>query len=464
MTTFDLIVIGSGPGGYVTAIRASQLGMKTAVIEKDNLGGVCLNWGCIPTKALLHTAEMYQTLHHLDQFGLSVKNVSFDIKKMVKRSRQVSEQLSNGIVHLLKKNKVTTFKGHGKLLGQKKVEVTDTSNKKTILSAPHIILATGARPRILQGLEPDGKLIWTSKEALTPDTVPEKLVIVGSGAIGMEFASFYNAFGSHVTVIEMQDRILPQEDHEISAFARKSFEKQGIVFHVRSKVTAVEKHKKYLTVIVATDKGHLTLTADTLLVAAGVQGNVENLGLESTKVEVIHNQIQTNAWGATKEPGVHAIGDVAGTPWLAHKASHEGILCVEKIANLPDIHPLKKTNIPACTYTHPAIASVGLTEEAAKIEGHAIRVGRFPFAGNGKAIASGESEGLIKTIFDAKTGELLGAHLIGAHVTELIQGFTIAKTLETTELDLIHTVFPHPTLSEMMQESVLDAHMRVLHY
>ncbi|MEI8320475.1 MAG: dihydrolipoyl dehydrogenase [Alphaproteobacteria bacterium] len=457
---FDLIVIGAGPGGYVAAIRGAQLGMKVAMVEKEALGGVCLNWGCIPTKALLKTAEVYHTLHRLEEFGLKATGIGFDLEKIVKRSRDVSKKLSSGIEHLMKKNKVTVLMGTAKLLGQKKVEVSGVGT----ITAPHIILATGARPRILQGFEPDHKFIWTSKEAMVPDIFPKRLLVVGSGAIGIEFASFYRTMGGEVTVVEIQDRILPVEDAEISALARKSFEKQGFKIYTSAKIESLTKGSKEVTIVLLADGQKKTLVVDRVLVAAGIQGNVENLGLENTKCRTEKSQIQTNEWSATDEPGLYAIGDVAGAPWLAHKASHEASICVEKIKGLPHVQPLDKSSIPGCTYSMPQIASVGLTEEAAKAKGLPIKVGHFPYMANGKAIALGETEGLIKTIFHEKTGELLGAHMIGAEVTELVQGFTIAKTLETTEAELMHTVFPHPTLSEMMHESVLDAYKQAIHF
>jgi dihydrolipoamide dehydrogenase len=460
---FDLIVIGGGPGGYVAAIRGAQLGLKVAVVERDNLGGVCLNWGCIPTKALLRSAEIYHLMHRAGEFGLSVSNIKFDLKKIVDRSRTISKQLSSGIAHLMKKNKVTVISGHARLLGQKKVEVTQDSKKQT-LTAPHIILATGARPRILPGLEPDQKLIWTSKEAMIPEGMPKDLLVVGSGAIGVEFASFYKTMGSNVTIVEIQDRILPVEDADISKIAQKDFEKQGMKIHTNTMVKNLEKGKNSVKATLD-HKGKITTeTFDRVIVATGIIGNTENLGLENTKVKADRNQIKTNEWCATDEPGVYAIGDVAGAPWLAHKASHEAIICVEKITNQPHAHPLNKLNIPGCTYSMPQIASIGLTETAAKEKGYKVRVGRFPYMANGKAIALGDAEGLIKTIFDDKTGELLGAHMIGSEVTELIQGYAVGKTLETTELELMQTVFPHPTLSEMMHEAVLDAYGKALHF
>lgn len=462
--TLDLIVIGGGPGGYVAAIRGAQLGMKVAVVEANHLGGICLNWGCIPTKALLRSSEINHLLHNLEQFGFTAKEVSFDIKKIVARSRGVASQLSKGIQHLLKKNKVEVFDGWGKLAGQGKVTVEKDGKTIADLSAKHIIIATGARARVLPGLEPDGKQVWTYKEAMVPETMPKSLLVVGSGAIGIEFASFYRNLGAEVTVVEVMDRILPVEDEEISAFAHKAFEKQGMKLITGGKVTKLDKTAKSVTASVETAKGKQEITVEKVIMAVGVVGNTENIGLEKTKVKIDRGHIVTNEWLATDEPGIYAIGDVTAPPWLAHKASHEGVICVEKIAGVKDVHPMKKQNIPGCTYCSPQIASVGLTEKAAKEKGYKIKVGRFPFIGNGKAIALGEPEGLVKTIFDEKTGELLGAHMVGAEVTEMIQGYGIAKTLETTELDLMHTIFPHPTLSEMMHESVLNAYGKAIHF
>jgi dihydrolipoamide dehydrogenase len=461
--SFDLIVVGGGPGGYVAAIRASQLGMKVGLVEREHLGGICLNWGCIPTKALLRSSEIHHLLHHLDEFGFSASNISFDLAKVVARSRAVAGQLSGGIKHLLKKNKVTVFDGLGSLVGKAQLKVSLTAGGETLLTAPHIILATGARARVLPNLEPDGRLVWTYKEAMVPTALPKKLLVVGSGAIGIEFASFYRLMGSEVTVVELQPRILPVEDAEISELARKAFAKQGINILTGASVTKLDRASDQVTATILQDGKTQTLTVDRVISAVGIVGNTEGIGLEGTKVQVERGHIVIDGYGRTAEPGVYAIGDVTGAPWLAHKASHEGVICVEKIAGLPDVHPLKIENIPGCTYAYPQVASVGLTEEKAKELGHSLKIGRFPYMANGKAIALGEPEGLIKTIFDSKTGELLGAHMIGAEVTEMIQGYVIAKQLETTEADLLHTVFPHPTLSEMMHESVLSAEGRAVH-
>ena len=461
--SFDIVIIGGGPGGYVTAIRASQLGMKVALVEREHMGGICLNWGCIPTKALLRSSEIYHLMHNLDAYGISAKEIKFDLSKIVARSRGVSAQLSKGVSGLMKKNKVTVFDGHGKLAGKGKVSVEKDGKKVADLSAKHIILATGARARTLPGLEPDGKLIWTYREAMVPTEMPKSLLVVGSGAIGIEFASFYRSMGAEVTVVEVMERILPVEDEEISKLAQKSFEKQGMKIHVATTVKSLKKDKNSVTATLEAGGKSSEITVDRVILAVGIVGNVENLGLEGTKVKVDKTHIVVNQWSATDEPGVYAIGDLTGPPWLAHKASHEGVICVEKIAGQKDVHPLNVKNIPGCTYSWPQIASVGMTEKAAREAKKDIKVGRFQFIGNGKAIALGEPEGLIKTIFDAKTGELLGAHMIGAEVTEMIQGYAIARQMEGTELDLMHTVFPHPTLSEMMHESVLDAFGKVIH-
>ncbi len=463
--TFDVIIIGAGPGGYVTAIRGAQLGLKVAVIEREHLGGICLNWGCIPTKALLRSAEVYHYMQHAGDFGLKANGASFDIGAVVKRSRAVSKQLNGGVGHLLKKNKVTVIDGEAKLNGPGKVTVTGKDGKSLgEFQAKNVIIATGARPRTVPGLEPDGKLIWTYFEAMVPETMPKSLLVVGSGAIGIEFASFFRTMGAEVTVVEVLPQILPVEDEEIAKHVRKRLEKQGIKILTEAKVTGAKKGKDNVTCTIEDAKGKTQeITVDRVISAIGVQGNIENIGLETTKVKTDRGCIVADGYGRTDEPDIYAIGDVAGPPMLAHKAEHEGVVCIEKIAGL-DPHPLEKTKIPGCTYCHPQVASVGLTEKAAKEAGHEIKVGRFPFIGNGKAIALGESEGLIKTIFDAKTGQLLGAHMVGAEVTELIQGYVVAMGLETTEEELMHTVFPHPTLSEMMHESVLDAYGRAIHF
>lgn len=460
---FDILVVGGGPGGYVAAIRAAQLGKKVGMVEANHLGGICLNWGCIPTKALLRTAEIYHLMHRLDEFGLSADNISFDMGKVIERSRKVAAQLSAGIGHLMKKNKITVFDGWGKLNGKGKVAVEKDGKKIADISADHIILATGARARELPGLEADDKLVWTYKKAMTPDALPKKLLVIGSGAIGIEFASFYNDMGADVTVVEVQDRVVPVEDDDISAFAQKQFEKQGIKIITGAMVKKLDKGKNDVTATIEKSGKSENQKFDRVILAVGIVGNTENIGLENTNIKTDRGHIVTDEYLRTNEPGVYAIGDVTGAPWLAHKASHEGVICVEKICGVKNVHPMKKLNIPGCTYCRPQIASVGLTERAAREQGLEIKVGKFPFVGNGKAIALGETEGFVKTIFDAQTGELLGAHMIGAEVTELIQGFGIAKTLETTETDLMHTIFPHPTLSEMMHESVLEAYKKALH-
>ena len=461
---FDVIVIGAGPGGYVAAIRAAQLGMSAAVVEANHLGGICLNWGCIPTKALLSSSEIYHLMHHLDDFGISAKDIKFDIKKVVARSRGVASQLSGGIKHLLKKNKVTVFDGWGKLQGKGGVVVEKDGKVIETLSAKHIIIATGARARVLPGLEPDGKQVWTYKEAMVPEKMPKSLLVVGSGAIGIEFASFYRSMGAEVTVVEVMDRILPVEDEEISALAHKAFEKQGMKLLTGAKVTKLDKSASGVKVHVETAKGKQEIAVEVVISAVGIVANTENLGLEKTKIKLDRGHIVTDGYLKTGEAGVYAIGDCAGAPWLAHKASHEGIICIEKIAGQKDVHPMVKSNIPGCTYCHPQVASVGITERAAKEQGLNVKIGRFPFIGNGKAIALGEPEGLVKTIFDAKTGELLGAHMVGAEVTELIQGYVIGKTNELTEAEFMHTIFAHPTLSEMMHESVLSAYGKAIHF
>jgi dihydrolipoamide dehydrogenase len=464
-TSFDVIVIGGGPGGYVAAIRAAQLKLKTALVEREHLGGICLNWGCIPTKALLRSADIYHEMQHASAYGLKASGIGFDLPAIVKRSRGVAKQLNAGVGHLLKKNKVTVFDGAARLAGGGRVAVAKAGQAVATLAARHIILATGARARSLPGLEPDGKLVWTYKEAMVPDVMPKSLLVVGSGAIGIEFASFYRTLGAEVTVVEVLPRVLPVEDEEISAFARKAFEKQGMKIHTSAMVKALKKGANSVTATIAPEGGKpFEVTVDRVISAVGITGNVEDLGLEATKVKVDRGHVVIDEWCRTGEPGVYAIGDLAGPPWLAHKASHEGVLCVEKIAGVPGVHPLDVTRIPGCTYCRPQVASIGLTEAKAKEKGYQVKVGRFPFIGNGKAIALGEPEGLVKTVFDAKTGELLGAHMVGAEVTELIQGYGVAKTLETTEAELMHSVFPHPTLSEMMHESVLDAYGRAIHF
>ncbi len=461
--SFDLAVIGGGPGGYVAAIRAAQLGMSVAVVEREHLGGICLNWGCIPTKALLRSSEIHHILNHLDAFGLAAENVTFDVGAIVKRSRDIAGRLNAGVAHLLKKNKVAVIDGHGRLAGSGKIAVTDTDGKTAEIAAEHIILATGARARTLPGLEPDGERIWTYKEAMVPDALPASLLVIGSGAIGMEFASFYRDLGAEVTVVEVLDRILPVEDEEISAIARKAFEGQGMSIHTGAKVTELKREGEGITATIEADGGTQTLTVERVILAVGIVGNVEDIGIEETGVRVEKSHVVVDEWLRTGEAGVYAIGDLVGPPWLAHKASHEGVICVERIAGL-DAHPLDVARIPGCTYCRPQIASIGLSENAAADAGREVRIGRFPYLANGKAIAMGETEGMIKTVFDAATGELLGAHMIGAEVTELIQGYAIAMNLESTEAELMASVFPHPTLSEMMHESVLDAYGQVIHF
>jgi dihydrolipoamide dehydrogenase len=460
-TQFDLIVVGGGPGGYTAAIRASQLGMKTAIVEKENLGGICLNWGCIPTKALLRTAEVYHLMHLAKEFGLKADNIAFDIEAVIKRSRGVAAQLNAGVKHLMKKNKVTVFDGHAKLAGAGKLNITKDGKPVADLTAKNIILATGARARELPGLEADGNLVWNYRHAMVPKTFPKTLLVIGSGAIGIEFASFYQTLGSKVTVVEVLDRIVPVEDAEISSLAHKQFEKQGMVIKTKAVVKSLKRNTNDVTATIEQNGKAEQFTFERVISAVGIVGNVENIGLEGTKIKVEKTHVIAGPYCETGEPGVYAIGDLTGPPWLAHKAGHEAIICVEKIAGQHP-HPLNVLGIPGCTYCHPQIASVGLTEQAAKDKGYQVKVGRYPFIANGKAIALGETQGLVKTVFDAKTGELLGAHMVGAEVTELIQGYAIAKTLETTEQELMHTIFPHPTLSEMMHESVLDAYGRAI--
>jgi dihydrolipoamide dehydrogenase len=462
---FDIAVIGGGPGGYVAAIRAAQLGFKTAVIEREHLGGICLNWGCIPTKALLRTSELYQLMGRASEFGIACDNLSFDLARVVERSRKVAARLSNGVAYLMRKHKITVIDGTARLEGGERVGVTGKDGAELpSIEAKHIVVATGARARELPGLKSDGRLVWTYKQAMVPETLPKSLLVVGSGAIGIEFASFYRGLGAEVTVVEMLPRLLPSEDAEISALAHKAFVKQGMTIHTGTTVEALERVVNSVSArLRKPDGASEDLIVDRVILAIGIAGNVEGLGLEELGVKIDKGHIVIDEWCRTSVPGLYAIGDVAGPPWLAHKASHEGVLCVEKIAGVESVHPLDKSAIPACTYSAPQIASVGLTEEAARALGRPLKVGRFPYQANGKAIVLGETEGLIKTIFDADTGELLGAHMIGAEVTELIQGFAVAKRLETTEAELIASIFPHPTLSEMMHESVLDAYGRALH-
>jgi dihydrolipoamide dehydrogenase len=457
--TYDLIVLGSGPGGYVAAIRASQLGMKTAIVEREKLGGICLNWGCIPTKALLRTSEIYHYMTHAGSYGLSAEKPGFDLAKIVDRSRKVAGQLNSGVKGLMKKNKITVVEGEGSLKGKGALSVAK-DGKTTELSAKHIVIATGARARDLPFAKADGNRIWTYRHAMVPKEMPTKLLVIGSGAIGVEFASFYSDMGAEVTIVEMLDRILPVEDPDISAFVHKALTKQGMKIHTSS---GVEKLEPGADGVTATLKGGAVEKFSHAIVAIGIVPNTEGLGLEALGVKTERGHIVVDGFGRTGVEGVYAIGDVTGPPWLAHKASHEGVVCIEVIAG-KNPHPFETWNIPGCTYSRPQVASVGLTEAKAKEEGRKVKVGKFPFIGNGKAIALGEAEGFVKTVFDAETGELLGAHMVGAEVTELIQGYVVARQLETTEADLMHTIFPHPTLSEMMHESVLDAYGRAVHY
>jgi dihydrolipoamide dehydrogenase len=475
-TQFDIIIIGGGPGGYVAAIRAAQLGFKTAVVEREHLGGICLNWGCIPTKALLRSSEIFHYFNHAKDYGLSAADIGFDIKAVVARSRGVSRQLNGGVGGLLKKNKVQVIWGEAKITKPGELVVTPPTKSvqgppveapKGALgagtyAAPHIIVSTGARPRVLPGIEPDRKQVWTYFDAMVPETFPKSLLVVGSGAIGVEFASFYRTMGAEVTIVEVLPQILPVEDEEIAKLARKQFEKQGIKILTGAKVVKLDKRPDAVTAHIEVGGKTETITVEKVISAVGVVGNIENIGLEALGVKIDRGTVVTDGFGATNIKGIYAIGDVAGPPMLAHKAEHEGVICVEAIKGLHP-HKMEKTKIPGCTYCHPQIASVGLTEAKAKELGREVKVGRFPFIGNGKAIALGEPDGLVKTIFDAKTGELIGAHMVGAEVTELIQGFVVAMNLETTEEDLIHAVFPHPTISETMHESVLDAYGRVIH-
>lgn len=461
-TSYDVLVIGAGPGGYVAAIRAAQLGLKAVVIEREHLGGICLNWGCIPTKALLRSAEIFHLMERAKEFGLTADKFGFDLDAVVKRSRGIAKQLSGGVGHLLKKNKVTVIMGEAIITGAGKVSVKTKKGTET-LTAKNIIVATGARARELPGLEADGDLVWTYKHALNPPRMPKKLLVIGSGAIGIEFASFFNTLGADTTVVEVMDRVLPVEDAEISELAKKQFVKQGMKIMEKSMVKKLDRTKGKVTAHIETAGKTTKMEFDTVISAVGIVGNVEGLGLEALGVKIDRTHVVTDKYCETIIPGLYAIGDIAGAPWLAHKASHEGVMVAEKISGRK-VHAIKPESIAGCTYCHPQIASVGYTEAKAKELGYDIKVGRFPFIGNGKAIALGESDGMVKTIFDAKTGELLGAHMVGTEVTELIQGFVIGRQLETTEEDLMHTVFPHPTLSEMMHESVLDAYGRAIHF
>ena len=457
--TYDLIVLGSGPGGYVAAIRASQLGMKVAIVEREKLGGICLNWGCIPTKALLRTSEIYHYMTHAEAYGLSAGTPTFDLAKIVDRSRKVAGQLNAGVKGLMKKNKIAVVEGDGALKGKGVLTVTK-DGKTAELQSKHILIATGARARDLPFAKADGERIWTYRHAMVPKVMPTRLLVIGSGAIGVEFASFYSDMGAEVTIVEMLDRILPVEDEDVSAFVHKALTKQGMKIHVSS---GVEKLQTGPNGVKAVIKGQGEQDFSHAIVAIGIIPNTEAIGLEALGVKTDRGHIVVDGFGRTNVEGVYAIGDVTGPPWLAHKASHEGVVCVEAIAGGKP-HPFETWNIPGCTYSRPQVASVGLTEAKAREEGRKVKVGKFPFIGNGKAIALGEAEGFVKTVFDAETGELLGAHMVGAEVTELIQGYAVARQLETTEEDLMHTIFPHPTLSEMMHESVLDAYGRAVHY
>jgi dihydrolipoamide dehydrogenase len=461
--SYDVVVIGSGPAGYVCAIRCSQLGLKTAIVERDRLGGICLNWGCIPTKALLRSSEIWHLMHRLNEFGFSADNFKFDIGKIVERSRKVAQQLSNGVSFLMKKHKITVIFGEAKLAGKGKIAVAK-DGKTSEIEAKNIVLATGARARTFPGMEPDGKLIWTYREAMVPPSFPKSLLVVGSGAIGIEFASFYRTLGSEVTVVEVLDRVLPVEDEEISGMAAKAFAKQGMTIKTATTVEKLVKGTDSVTATLKAKDGKTeTLTVDRVILAVGIVGNVENNGYEAAGVKIEKTHVIANEWGETGVAGVWAIGDLVGPPWLAHKGMHEGVIVAERIAGVKGVHPLNAANVPGCTYCWPQVASVGMTEAKAKASGRKVKVGKFPFVGNGKAIALGEAEGLVKTIFDEETGELLGAHMIGAEVTELIQGYVVAKTGELTDAELAHTIFPHPTLSEMMHEAVLAADGGALH-
>lgn len=461
---FDIIVVGAGPGGYVAAIRAAQLGLKTAIVEREHMGGICLNWGCIPTKTLLKSAEVYQTLQHAQDYGITVDGISFDLKEMVKRSRDVAQQLNSGIGFLMKKHGIAVIDGFAKLTAPGKLDVMVNDEVVTKVQAPHIIFATGASPKVIPGMAPDGKVIWTAREAMVPEELPQSLLVVGSGAIGIEFASFYSALGTEVTVIEMLDRILPQEDVDVSKLAQRLFKKRGMTFYTGAGVKSLEvkKNKALARWSDSAGKEH-EQTFDRVMLAVGVGANIEGIGFKALGVELNRGQVVTDEWCETSVPGVYAIGDMTAPPLLAHKASHEAIICVEKIAGVEHVAPLDPLSVPGCTYSTPQVASVGMTEQQALEAGHPVRVGRFDLAASGKAQAIGETDGFVKTVFDKDTGELLGAHMIGADVTELIQGFVVAKNMETTEEELMHTVFAHPTLSESMHESVLDAFDRAIH-
>ena len=458
---YDMIVIGAGPGGYVAAIRGAQLGLKVAIVEREHMGGICLNWGCIPTKAMLRSSEIFHLMNRAGEFGLSADNINYDLEAVVKRSRGVASKLNAGIGHLLKKNKVDTFMGDASIASKNTVSIQTVNGSET-LQGKNIILATGARARELPGLEADGDLVWTYKAALTPRRMPKKLLIIGSGAIGIEFASFYNTLGADTTVVEVMDHILPVEDEEISAFAKKSFINQGMKIIEKANVKKLDRQKEKVIAHIEIDQVLEKHEFDTVISAVGIVGNIENIGLETLKIKEERGHVLTNKFCRTNVEGVYAIGDLTAPPWLAHKASHEGVMVAELIAG-KNPHSIKPESIAGCTYCYPQIASVGYTEAVAREKGYDIKVGRFPFVGNGKAIALGESEGLVKTIFDAKTGELLGAHMVGAEVTEMIHGYVVSRQLETTEQDLMNTVFPHPTLSEMMHESVLDAYDKAIH-